>query len=99
MLCGGIYKLPVKVYKYYLLAFIKSDVFRQQIDFLVPKGSTIRHGKTKFLDCMIPMPNYNAEETIKYVEVLMQAIIDKEVEIKKKDKKESTEDSSENSGN
>ena len=33
---------------------------------------------------MIPMPNYNAEETIKYVEVLMQAIIDKEVEIKKK---------------
>lgn len=27
MLCGGIYKLPVKVYKYYLLAFIYQRAF------------------------------------------------------------------------
>ena len=86
MLCGGIYRLPIAKNKYYLLAFIKSDVFRQQIDFLVPRGSTIRHGKTKFLECMIPMPNKNAEETIKYIELLMRAIINKEVEIKKKHK-------------
>ena len=86
MLCGGIYRLLIAKNKYYLLAFIKSDVFRQQIDFLVPRGSTIRHGKTKFLECMIPMPNKNAEETIKYIELLMQAIINKEIEIKKKHK-------------
>ncbi len=84
MLCGGIYKLPVTQNKYYLLAFIKNDIFRQQIDFLVPRGSTIRHGKTKFLECLIPLPNKNAADTVKYVELLMQGIINKEVEIKKK---------------
>lgn len=84
MLCGGIYRLPITKNKYYLLAFIKSDVFRQQIDFLVPRGSTIRHGKTKFLDCLIPLPNKSSEDTIKYVELLMQAIINKEIEIRRK---------------
>lgn len=84
MLCGGIYKLPITKNKYYLLAFIKSDVFRQQIDFLVPRGSTIKHGKTKFLDCLIPLPNKNFEDTIKYVDLLMQAIINKEIEIRRK---------------
>lgn len=84
MLCGGIYRLPITKNKYYLLAFIKSDVFRQQIDFLVPRGSTIRHGKTKFLDCLIPLPNKSSEDTIKYIELLMQAIINKEIEIRRK---------------
>lgn len=84
MLCGGIYKLPVTKNKYYLLAFIKSNFFRQQIDFLVPRGSTIRHGKTKFLDCLIPLPNKNPDKTIKYVELLMQAIVNKEIAIKNK---------------
>ena len=84
MLCGGIYRLPVTKNKYYLLAFIKSDLFRQQIDFLVPRGSTIRHGKTKFLECQIPMPNQNVDATIKYVECLMKAIVDKEIAIRDK---------------
>lgn len=84
MTCGGIYRLPVSKHKYYLLAFIKSDLFRQQIDFIVPRGSTIRHGKTKFLECKIPMPNKNKNATIEYVETLMQAIINKEVSIKHK---------------
>ena len=84
MLCGAIYKLPISINKYYLLAFIKNDIFRQQIDFLVPRGSTIRHGKTKFLDCLIPIPNKNKDQTITYVESLMLAIIDKEIAIKNK---------------
>ncbi len=84
MLCSGIYKLPIIDKKYYLLAFIKSNIFRQQIDFLVPRGSTIRHGKTKFLECLIPLPNENSTDTINYVETLMKAILNKEIEIKKK---------------
>jgi len=84
MLCGGLYRLPVTKLKYYLLAMIKSDVFRQQIDFLVPRGSTIRHGKTKFLDCLIPLPNKNSNETICFVELLMRAIINKEIAIKQR---------------
>ena len=87
MLCSGIYKLPIEKNKYYLLAFIKSDVVRQQIDFLVPRGSTIRHGKTKFLDCLVPIPNINKETTIEYIEILVQAIINKEMEIRKKHQK------------
>ena len=84
MLCGGLYRLPISKHKYYLLAIIKSDLFRQQIDFLVPRGSTIRHGKTKFLECYIPLPNKNSDSTIKYVECLMKAIVDKEKKIKEK---------------
>lgn len=82
MLCGGIYKIPISKHKYYLLAFIKSSLFRQQIDFLVPRGSTIRHGKTKFLDCLIPFPNQNAANAIKYIEALTRAIINKEIAIR-----------------
>ena len=84
MLCGGIYRLPVSKNKYYLLAFMKSELFRQQIDFIVPRGSTIRHGKTKFLECLVPMPNYNSDKVIQYVEVLTRAIINKEIAIRKK---------------
>ncbi len=86
MLCSGIYKLPISNKKYYLLAFIKNDIVRQQIDFLVPRGSTIRHGKTKFLECLIPIPNKNVANTIKYIEILMQAIVNKEIAIREKHK-------------
>ena len=50
MLSGALYKLPVKEeFKYYLLAFVKHDIFREQLDFMVPSGATIRHAKTMFL--------------------------------------------------
>lgn len=82
MLSGALYKLPVSDKKFYLLAFIKHNVFREQLDFMVPKGATIRHAKTMFLDCKIPMPNHNSENTIKFIELLTQAIINKEQLIK-----------------
>lgn len=84
MLSGALYRLPVIDKKYYLLAFIKHNIFREQLDFMVPKGSTIRHAKTMFLDCKIPMPNQNTENTIKFVELLTQAIINKEQLIKER---------------
>jgi len=84
MLSGAIYKLPVNKNKYYLLAFIKHNIFREQLDFMVPKGATIRHAKTMFLDCKIPMPNINANNTINFIEVLTQAIINKEKLIKQR---------------
>lgn len=86
MLSGALYKLPVIEKKYYLLAFIKHDIFREQLDFMVPKGATIRHAKTMFLDCKIPMPNCNAENTVKFVELLIEAIINKEKLIQKRHK-------------
>ena len=79
MLFGAIYRLPVKdEWRYYLLAFIKHDIFREQLDFMVPKGATIRHAKTKFLDCKIPLPNKNTEKVIRFVSLLTQAIVNKE---------------------
>ncbi len=84
MLCSGLCRLPIKKNGLYLLAFIKSALFRQQIDFIVPRGSTIKHGKTKFLECKIPFPNIKIDETIQYIELLMQAIINKEIAIRKK---------------
>ena len=84
MLCSGIYRLPITNHKYYFLAFAKSDLFRQQIDFLVPRGSTIRHGKKKFLECQIPFPNKNKIDTVNYIECIMKAIIEKEIAIKSK---------------
>ncbi|NLL28942.1 MAG: restriction endonuclease subunit S [Bacteroidales bacterium] len=86
MLSGALYKLPVSEKKYYLFAFVKHNIFREQLDFMVPKGATIRHAKTLFLDCKIPLPNHNIENTIKFVELLTQAIINKEQLIKERHK-------------
>lgn len=85
MLSGAIYRLPVKnEWRYYLLAFIKHGIFREQLDFMVPKGATIRHAKTLFLDCKIPLPKKQQNETIKYISVLTQAIINKETLIRER---------------
>lgn len=82
---GALYKLPITKNKLYLFAFLKQKYFRKQLDLLVPKGSTIRHAKTLFLDCKIPFPNQkNADDVIKYVEILTQVIINKEKEIRRK---------------
>ena len=85
MLSGALYKLPVKEeWKYYLLAFIKHDIFREQLNAIVPKGATIRHAKTLFIDCLIPLPNSNAENAVKYVSLLTEAIVNKQVLIKQR---------------
>ena len=84
MLSGALYKLPVGQHKYYLLAMMKHDIFREQLDFIVPKGATIRHAKTLFLDCQIPMPIDDADNVINFVEILTQAIVNKERLIKER---------------
>ena len=82
---GALYKLPLSNMKYYVLAFLKHEYFRKQLDILVPKGSTIRHAKTLFLDCKIPFPNQkNDKEVIEYIEKLTKSIIEKEIQIRNK---------------
>ena len=85
MLSGALYRLPVKEeWKYYILAFVKHDIFREQLDSMVPKGATIRHAKTMFLDCKIPLPTNNSKCIIQYISLLTQAIINKESLIRKR---------------
>lgn len=87
MLSGAIYRLPVKdEWRYYLLAFIKHSIFREQLDYMVPKGATIRHAKTMFLDCKIPLPNTDTERVVRYVSILTRSIVNKEKLIRKKHK-------------
>lgn len=83
MLSGALYKLPLKEdWKYYLLAFIKHDIFREQLNVIVPKGATIRHAKTLFLDCLIPLPN--TENVVKYISLLTEAVVNKQILIKQR---------------
>lgn len=82
---GGIYRLPISKRKYYLLAFMKNEFFKAQLNFLVSRGATIRHAKTLFLDCLIPFPNQNnADKIMRYVDILTKAIINKEKKIRRK---------------
>ena len=82
---GALYKLPISNNKLYLFAFLKHKYFKNQLDLLVPKGSTIRHAKTLFLNCKIPFPTQKDDANIiKYVEALVQVIINKEKEIRRK---------------
>jgi hypothetical protein len=85
MLSSALYKLPLDGKKYYLIAFLKSHLFRDQLESKVPRGATISHAKTIFLDCKIPLPNQgNKNEVIRYVESLTRSIINKEKEIQAK---------------
>jgi type I restriction enzyme S subunit len=81
MLSGALYKLPISKRKLYLFAFLKHSYFREQLSLIVPRGSTIRHAKTLFLKCKIPLSD---EIIIKYVELLVQSILNKEAIIKLK---------------
>lgn len=87
MFSGGIYRLPIEKNKYYILGFLKSDFFKSQLDLKVPKGVTIRHAKTLFLDCYIPFPNQkNKDDIIKYFEILTKSLINKEIILRQKNK-------------
>ncbi|MDD4607224.1 MAG: restriction endonuclease subunit S [Patescibacteria group bacterium] len=79
MMSAGIYKLPVEKEKYYLFAFLKHPFFKQQLNFLVSRGATIKHAKTLFLDCFIPLPKQkNANDVISFIEIITESIIEKE---------------------
>jgi len=81
MPCGALYRLPINKNKLYVFAYLKSKMFKKQLDALVPKGATIRHAGTKFLHCLVPFPTLNKEIKIKIVEELVQMIVSKEKRI------------------
>lgn len=87
MLSGALYKLPLNDFdKFYILAFIKHRYFREQLNRLVPKGATLRHAGTKFLDCNIPFPVNNKEAVVNHISNVTKKIVEIEVEIKKRDR-------------
>lgn len=82
MFSGGIVRIHPIIDKYYLFSFLKNPLFKKQLIIETPRGATIKHAKSLWLDCLIPFPVGNDNLTIKYISVLTQAIIEKERAIK-----------------
>lgn len=77
---AGINILRFNEHKYYILAFLKNDFFKKQLEILIPKGATIKHAKDKYLECYIPFPRN--EEIIEKVSQLVKNWIYKEKKIR-----------------
>lgn len=76
---GGIVRLRPSIDRFYLLAFLKHPLFREQLYAMVPRGATIAHANTRWLDCKVPFPHQPKGERVeRYVAALMEAIVDKE---------------------
>lgn len=85
MFSGGIVRLHPSADRYYFFAFLKHPLFKTQLLAKSPRGATIVHSKTLWLDCLIPFPNQrDAERVIRYISALMQAIVEKEKTIREK---------------
>jgi len=81
VISSGVIKLNFteEKYKYYCLAFMKDDFFREQLDSLTPKGSTIRHSGDLFMQCMIPELRDEEEWIYEVVESLVKNIAFSEI--------------------
>jgi len=86
MFSGGIVRLHPVVDRLYLFAFLKHPAFKSQLLAKVPRGVTITHAKTLWMDCLIPFPHQpDADRIIRYVAAMTRAMIDKEIEIRRRD--------------
>jgi restriction endonuclease S subunit len=91
-LSAGIIAIKVKEEKRnYVFGFLKSQHFKDFVDLNTAQGSTIRHSKLVALDYEIPFPttknNPNPEQVENLVSLIVQNIIDKEEQIKLKNKR------------
>lgn len=84
MLCSGLRGLIPKDNGKYIFALTKHKNFKKQLYTFVKHGSTLKHAKTEFLNCLIPFPNKDANDIIKYINCLVDGIVSREVEINNK---------------
>ena len=85
MFSSGMVRLHPIIDRFYLFAFLKHEAFREQVNALTPRGATIRHAGSRWLDCRIPLPQQpDAEDVVQYVGVLARCIYEKEVRIRQR---------------
>ena len=83
MLSAGLLKLPVNENKSYLFAFLKHELFHNQLAHMVPRGATLRHAKELYLDCEVPLPEPSDEgDVFFYIDSLVQMVIRRERQIR-----------------
>ena len=88
MLSGGLVKLPVKENKSFLFAFLKHDLFYSQLDRMVPRGATIRHAGSRYLDCEVPLPAPSDEgDVFHLVDSLVQMVVRRERQIRQNEER------------
>lgn len=76
---GGVVRLRPCIDRFYLFAFLKHPLFREELYSMVPRGATIAHANSLWLDCKIPFPDQpDAERVTRYVSALMETIVNKE---------------------
>lgn len=63
---SGIVKLNIRseYNQYYIFAFLKHPLFKEQLTALCPKGATIQHAGDRWMECEIPFPNQKDSDTI-----------------------------------
>jgi type I restriction enzyme S subunit len=83
MFSGGVLRLHPKIDRFYFFAFLKHPLFKTQLLARVPRGATIAHAKSLWLDCSVPFPNQrDSTRVVRYVSALTEAIFDKEAAIR-----------------
>lgn len=67
---GAFIRMPLKKRdKYYVYSFLKSNFYFDQLKFLIPKGSTLSHGKDIIFEAKIPDLN-ESDSRRRYIEFL-----------------------------
>ncbi|MBI9094166.1 MAG: hypothetical protein JEY71_04705 [Sphaerochaeta sp.] len=83
---SGIVKLLFKSneLKFYCLAFLNDEYFKQQLETFTPRGATIKHAGRNFLRCMLPEISPNIPPLLPYFEILQKNIAYSEILSKKR---------------
>lgn len=86
---AGVLSIDVKKeFRFYVLGILKTQHFKDFVNLNTPEGSTIRHSKKIAIDYYVPFPsikhNNESEKIIDYVSLIVQNIIHKEEEVKKR---------------
>jgi type I restriction enzyme S subunit len=79
---GGFIKLRFTKNTYYIFAMLKSAFFKEQLLSTTARGSTIKHARDMYLDCVIPFPaSKSRDKVISSVEKLTREIIRNEANL------------------
>lgn len=86
---AGVLSIDVRIeHRFYVLGILKSQHFKDFVNLNTPEGSTIRHSKKIALEYFITFPtvknNKRPDDIQRYLSLLVQNLIDKEIQFNNK---------------